>query len=224
MSALAIRDDEVIQGSLSRRFFEGDEPTVLSEIYQEECNIVAWRRDLATDLQSVVDEFLASNSGFQVSMTLSPQEAFEPIHKALGGSELTVPLSEDIARLVDMFCCLFDLGKAGLRITVLDKAMCPKFHVDKVPCRLVTTYQGAATEWLPHNVINRSKLGHGSEGKPDDKSGLFSGVDDVQQLCCGDVALLKGECWDGNEGAGLVHRSPSLPEGERRLLLTLDMS
>ncbi|WP_297291060.1 DUF1826 domain-containing protein [Oceanicoccus sp.] len=33
---------------------------------------------------------------------------------------------------------------------------------------------------------------------------------------------MKGELWEGNEGAGLVHRSPSLSAGERRLLLTLD--
>jgi hypothetical protein len=34
--------------------------------------------------------------------------------------------------------------------------------------------------------------------------------------------LLKGERWQGNEGRGLVHRSPPLVAGERRLLLTLD--
>lgn len=28
--------------------------------------------------------------------------------------------------------------------------------------------------------------------------------------------------WQGNEGAGLVHRSPQLPNDNRRLLLTLD--
>jgi hypothetical protein len=157
-------------------------------------------------------------------MTLSPQDALAPIHQALGGSELTAPLGEDIAELVDMFCCLFDLGNVGLRLTILDKAMCPRFHVDNVPCRLVTTYQGSGTQWLPHNVVDRSKLGHGSDGKPDEHSGLFPKLGDIQQLTSGDVALLKGELWEGNEGAGLVHRSPLLSAGERRLLLTLDMT
>lgn len=222
MSSLAVSNDETNQSPISRRFLEGDKPAIFSDIYQQDCNIVAWRRELEPGLQQVVDEFLKSNRGFQASMTLSPQDAFASVYKALGSSELTAPLSEDIAELVDMFCCLFDLGQAGLRITALDKAMCPKFHVDKVPCRLVTTYQGAATEWLPHNVIDRSKLGHGSEGKADEESGLFPELNDIQQLTFGDVALLKGELWEGNEGAGLVHRSPSLSAGERRLLLTLD--
>jgi hypothetical protein len=35
---------------------------------------------------------------------------------------------------------------------------------------------------------------------------------------------LKGERWEGNENAGLVHRSPVLLSGERRLILTLDFS
>lgn len=133
-------------------------------------------------------------------------------------------LSQDIGELVDIFCCLFDLERVGLRLTALDKAMCPKFHVDKVPGRLVTTYRGTATEWLPHSSVNRSKLGHGSEGKADAESGLFKSQDDIQCLNFGDVALLKGERWEGNEGAGLVHRSPALEKGERRLLLTLDFN
>lgn len=131
-----------------------------------------------------------------------------------------------------MFCCLFDLGSAGLRLTALDRAMCPRFHVDKIPCRLVTTYQGIATEWLPHHHVDRSKLGAGSEGKSDEQSGLFQNLEDIQRLHQGEVALLKGEGWEGNEGAGLVHRSPAMPViadsvkmhavSERRLLLTLD--
>lgn len=224
MSSLAISPNETSQNLIIRRFLEGDTPAALSDIYQEDCNIVAWRRDPALEIQSVVNDFLIATSSFQVSMTLSPQDAFVLIHEALGGSGLMTPLSEDIAELVDMFCYLFDLSKVGLRLTALDRAMCSKFHVDKVPCRLVTTYQGPATECLPHNVVNRSKLGHGSAGKPDEQSGLFPDMGDIKQLKSGDVALLKGELWEGNEGAGLVHRSPSLSAGERRLLLTLDMS
>ena len=102
--------------------------------------------------------------------------------------------------------------------------MCPRFHVDRVPCRLVTTYAGKATQWLAHDRVDRSKLGPGSEGKPDAESGLYTNVEDIQQLQQGDVALLKGECWEGNEGAGLVHRSPQLTAGTGRLLLTLDFT
>ncbi|GAL13442.1 hypothetical protein JCM19233_4444 [Vibrio astriarenae] len=36
--------------------------------------------------------------------------------------------------------------------------------------------------------------------------------------------LLKGESWYNNENMGLVHRSPAVPDGECRLLLTMDFS
>ena len=81
-----------------------------------------------------------------------------------------------------MFCYLFDLKRAGLRLTSLNNAMCPRFHVDGVPCRLVTTYQGIATEWLPHGIADRSKLGRGNQGKSDEQSGLFNNAADIKKL------------------------------------------
>jgi hypothetical protein len=157
-------------------------------------------------------------------MILTPANAADVVHQALGGSELTSALSENIAELVDIFCCLFDLERVGLRLTALDKAMCPRFHVDRVPARLVTTYQGIATEWLSNGSVDRTKLGQGNNGKVDEESGIFQTDDDINQLTSGDVALLKGESWEGNEGGGLVHRSPSVEQGEKRLLLTLDFN
>ena len=53
-------------------------------------------------------------------------------------------------------------------------------------------------------------------------SGLFLSETDIENLQSGQVALLKGERWEGNEGAGLVHRSPDLDKGARRFLLSLD--
>jgi len=71
--------------------------------------------------------------------------------------------------------------------------------------------------------VDRSKLGRGSKGLSDLESGLYRGAGDIEQLQRGDVALLKGELWEGNETAGLVHRSPAVSPGESRLLLTLDI-
>lgn len=100
--------------------------------------------------------------------------------------------------------------------------MCPRFHVDKVPCRLITTYYGIATQWLPQYLVDRTKLGAGCSGKTDEDSGLLLEPNAIQQLEAGQVALLKGENWLNNQNAGLVHRSPQPGEGEKRLLLTLD--
>ena len=206
-----------------RRVAQCVRPTILADIYNEENNITVWQRNLPEQLQSSVNDFLAVNPTYERNLTVTAKSAFSSVSDMLG-ADSQPELSEDITELVDMFCYLFDLKRAGLRLAVLDRAMCPRFHVDNVPCRLVTTYQGIATEWLPHQVVNRKKLGAGNAGLPDDQSGLFMNKGDIQQLKSGDVALLKGELWEGNENAGLVHRSPALVKGERRLLLTLDFS
>ena len=216
-------DSQIAREVKVRRPIQGIEPTVLTNVYQEETNIVIWQRQLSPALQNSVNAFLQSQPDFQASMTVTPQTVLSSIAEVMGGDGQS-ELSENIAELVDIFCCLFDLRRTGLRLTALNRAMCPKCHVDRVPCRLVTTYQGAATEWLPHKSVNREKLGMGSQGKPDSESGLYQNQQEIQKLGCGDVALLKGELWEGNENAGLVHRSPAVSVNQHRLLLTLDFS
>ena len=206
---------------LNRCASEGCNPEVLTDIYREETNIVIWQRELSDTLKNSVDSFLKSKPTFAATMTATPESVFESVSKSLNDTN-QLELCENIAELVDMFCLLFELKQVGLRLAVLDGAMCPRFHVDKVPCRLLTTFQGIATEWLPNDSVNREKLGGGSSGELDEHSGLYENPHNIQRLSSGDVALLKGESWEGNENAGLVHRSPALTEGERRLLLTLD--
>jgi hypothetical protein len=203
-----------------RHMVQDNHPTVFSDIYQSEINISIWQRKLATTLQNSVKTFLSLNPTFQSKMILTPQDALSRVSKSFNNNMAEV--SEDIAELVDMFCYLFELKEVAMRLKVLDQAMCPKFHVDRVPCRLVTTYQSKASEWLPHEVLDHTKLGWASNGLPDSKSGLYQSESDIQQMDCGDVALLKGTLWEGNENAGLVHRSPVLPANVKRLVLTLD--
>ncbi len=217
ISAIKATNDDV----KIRRAAQGREPLILADFYQEDVNIVTWQRDLSESLQQTVKELLETKPAFQANLTVTPESVFDDMQKAFGDSEQT-ELSQNIAELVEMFCSLFELTHAGLRLTALDKAMCPKFHVDRVPGRLVTTYQGVATEWLPHEIVDRTKLGVGSKGLPDNESGIYQQYDNIQQLNCGDVAILKGENWHDNDDAGLVHRSPALIVDKHRLLLTLD--
>ncbi|UOE84802.1 DUF1826 domain-containing protein [Vibrio splendidus] len=212
-----------LKGQVSHKpcFSASEQPTVLADIYQSDINIAVWQRQFDEDLTMAISEFIASNPNFSKSISLSPDNAFDKLEFATGETA-SKALLENMAELVDMFCCLFDLEEVGLRLAVLNKAMCPRFHFDQVPCRLVTTYHGVATQWLPNESVDRSKLGRGSNGQLDSISGLYAHESDIQQMVSGDVALLKGESWSGNENVGLVHRSPVTSSDETRLLLTLD--
>lgn len=209
------------QASQNLCFSASEEPTVLSDIYKTGINIAIWQRNFDEELTDEINEFIALNPKFSKSISLSPDNAFEKLEFATDGTA-SKALLDNMAELVDMFCCLFELEEVGLRLAVLNQAMCPRFHFDQVPCRLVTTYHGTATQWLPNYSVDRSKLGRGSNGQPDSASGLYSHEPDIKQLSSGDVALLKGERWSGNENSGLVHRSPVTSPDDTRLLLTLD--
>ncbi|MCG9784083.1 DUF1826 domain-containing protein [Vibrio brasiliensis] len=198
-------------------------PGILTEIYQPQYNLALWKRTLTADLTTNIEQLLQEQSHLALVQTVTPDDAAQWIKSKLEGYACADALGEDIALIVDMFCCLFDVREAGLRLTALDTPMCPKFHVDHVPCRLVSTYVGTATQWLNNDDVDRTKLGAGSLGQPDHVSGLIKNGDVIQQMQPGDVALLKGSGWEGNEETGLVHRSPQRLNDERRLLLTLDL-
>jgi len=203
---------------------KSDIPTVFTDIYRDAHNTAIWQRDLPSNLQLEVKDLLDSNKPLQIALMVAPQNCQAVMSEALQNFENTDALIEDITKLVDMFCSLFDLKQAGLRLTALDRVMCPRFHVDKVPCRLVTTYLGCSTQWLPHEAVNRTKLGTGNNDLPDELSGTYRSAEDIQQLTNGDVALLKGAMWEDSEPISLVHRSPKPKPGESRLLLTLDFA
>ncbi|KVX01385.1 DUF1826 domain-containing protein [Shewanella frigidimarina] len=211
-----------LHNTIIRNSVQGKSLEVFPSIYQQETNIAIWQRVMPDELTSAVGEFLKTSTNKQAILKVNEQDVHEQLFSAFEPTAAVTVIADDIAQLVSMFCCLFGIEHAGLRLTILEHAMCPRFHVDRIPCRLITTYQGVATQWLEHAGVNRSKLGTGNQGLPDEQSGLISKPHNIQQLNCGDVALLKGEMWDEQQGAGLVHRSPPLAVGESRLLLTLD--
>ena len=196
-----------------RSVAQTETPGGLAEIYEETVNIAIWRRPALPLTQAIFrDGFFPS-----VAMNIQAEHVSVALDEKLPQFQQRRALIDDVAWLSEMFACLFELDQVGLRLTVLNKAMCPRFHVDHVPCRLLTNYVGPATEWLPESAVNRHCLGPSrAEMKPQ--------ADSVQRLQNGDVALIKGEGWIGNEGHGLVHRSPSVADGESRLLLSLDFA
>jgi hypothetical protein len=195
--------------------------SVLPRIYGSDTNLAIWRRNIAGECQSESAKWLERNPTLQLSLMASPETIQQSIISTLRVDQDS-PLVKDMAELVEMFCVLFELTRVGFRLTALQGQMCPKFHVDRVPCRLITTYVGIATEWLPNDKTDRSKLGAVMPGIENRQGGLYKQDRDIAQLNTGDVALFKGEAWEGNEGFGVVHRSPSVPDNTQRLLLTID--
>jgi len=191
-------------------------------IFNRDINISIWKRNLNSNILHASEILLIKNSDLQFSELINKNFSIDFLVDKIGVDEKLIPFYEDIQYLTKLFCELFDIRDAWLRIDAIDKPMCPRFHADHLKCRLVTTYYGPGTQWLPNSLVNRNKLGHGNNGLADDISGLFSKKSDIENLDVGDIGLLKGEAWVNNEGLGLVHRSPHIDSNYKRLYVTID--
>lgn len=197
----------------------GEDIDVLGEALRDEVNLAVWQRRLPEHLSGFATTLLAQGEPLAQALSIDlPDAEAEPALPGLLAGYSDIPgqaaFLADVAWLVQVYACLLDARSIGLRLRALDAAMCPRFHVDRVPLRLITSYAGPGSQWLREGTMSRQHLG-GPQALPAENAV-------VEQIGCGHVALLKGERWIGNEGRGLVHRSPPLPAGERRLLLTLD--
>jgi len=132
-------------------------------------------------------------------------------------------LLSEIGWLTRVYTDLLGCPSAALRIEVLDRPMCPRFHVDRTGIRLVCTWRGPGTEWLHDGWADRSRLGPGSRGLADEDSGLMLPGAEVGSIPTFAVGLLKGSLWQGNTGRGAIHRSPQIdPCDGPRVMLSLD--
>lgn len=197
-------------------YIQSPEPAVLAEILRDDINLAIWTRQFSPAIASFTDALLCRDDPLSESRVIELQGEEPPdlvgLAAAFAQCEGYAEFVEDVAWLIQAYGCLLGAERIGLRLRILDKAMCPRYHVDRVSVRLITTYAGRGSEWLEEGAMRRAGLGQaGSEP-----------VDAPHKLLAADVALLKGERWMSNEGRGITHRSPQARAGERRLIMTLD--
>ena len=189
-----------------------DDPVVFPEIFNEAVNFSVWQRELSVEIQRYAEYLARDHQHFSMLLVGGLPELQTELQSKLPEYDGKAAIMEDLLLISDMFQELFDLDEMGFRLAVLTSAMCPRFHVDRIPCRMLTTYCGPATQWCPQELATR-----------DEKNWVqVEDVNAAQQLKIGDVALLKGDAWTDNEGKGIVHRSPPANKDTPRLVLTLD--
>jgi hypothetical protein len=183
-------------------------PDVLAEVLREAVNLVIWDRSLPVHVQQFAERVTQLADPFAQSLVMDlDHKGVEPdlstlavAYRDLEGPEGFVA---DIAWLTKAFSYLVDARRIGIRLRLLDKAMCPRFHTDHVPLRRVTTYVGPGSLW--------------SDSKHKSLDACT-----IHQLPTGAVGILKGDAWEGNEQGAIVHCSPEVILGQRHLFLSLD--
>lgn len=187
--------------------------TDLAQVFDPFVNLVRLHRPLPPGLADCLDA--AHASGALGSGRRAVIDAGSPLPTGtlpeLPGRDT---VDADVQWLSELLADLTGCRRVGVRIEVLDRAMCPRWHVDRVALRLLCTWIGPATEWLDERCADRSRLG--SDDVMTDASG-------IGRAAAGDIVLLKGELWPGNAGRGVIHRSPHLDAAHRlRIVAAFD--
>lgn len=198
------------------------DPGDLVCVFEPNVQVVCLKREPILFIQRALDDLARAGtlgSGFRTTL---PADA--PLgENALPGLPDHGALQADIALLLELYADLLGCPAMGLRFEVVERAMCPRFHVDRVGIRLLCTYRGPATEWLEDVCADRSKLGGGPGRLSDEASGLIRDRARVGRAEPFDLVLLKGYAWPGNELVGAIHRSPAVPiELTPRVLVAID--
>jgi hypothetical protein len=198
----------------------GADSAVLHAIRRPGVTLAVWRRTVPAALAAFVDG--VSDMPSQVRCTVRPTGAAPGLAAALApvlpgpdfGQRLLV---NDLARLVRLFADATGAWSVAVRLERLDTDACRMFHADFVGIRLLCTYAGPGTQWVPNRSAVRAALGSG------DNAAICPRPEAIQALPRFAVGLFKGDAWPGNRGNGIVHRSPPVAgTGRTRLLACLD--
>ncbi|HEY4252040.1 MAG TPA: DUF1826 domain-containing protein [Roseomonas sp.] len=188
------------------------DPDVLLGILRPDTNLAIWHRGIPEGLSRGLAA-LAAAAPFTATVEDAPDPAVDALLAALP-HPAPLDLLLDIRRLATAFAAIADTG-GGVRIRLEGIAgpACHRWHADAVGLRLLCTYRGPGTEWLP--LVGGAPAARGL-----DPAALPATPGRIPR---GAVAILKGEAHPGNAGAGCIHRSPPAGPGARaRLLLCLD--
>jgi hypothetical protein len=122
-----------------------------------------------------------------------------PIAAAIARLGLTAPaLPAWILAAVERFAAITGADAVKLRAEITADVTCPKFHVDSVHVRLVSTLHGAGTEFAHRDEPSQ-----------------------IHRAGTGDLVLLKGRRHPTHTDT-VKHRSPPMATDERRVVLVLD--
>lgn len=131
---------------------------------------------------------------------VTPGDAAARAAEALAVLRLDCPaLAAAVAGLARSFLAQFGVPEASLRVEVVDTTSCPKFHCDNVRVRLVATCHGPGTEYV-----------------------FVAAPDAVHAAPTSALVFLKGHRHPAHADA-VLHRSPPVPPGGRRLCVILDV-
>jgi hypothetical protein len=187
---------------------------ILNEIHQKNKNIAVYERDCQF-LEQELSYAMTQQVSFKTNGSLD--EILERLAEYFQSNlSSCIALLEDIKNLTIIFAGISKSDSYRLYFNTVNHDMCRKFHTDINDLRLLCTYFGKGTLWVPEEAVSYGKL-------YDEKNIVDVDFKQVQQAKSGDVIILKGALYP--EANPILHRSPAIEKiREKRLLLRIDTS
>ncbi len=115
----------------------------------------------------------------------------------------------DMAQVCLTFCAVLQTDTVSFCLGT--KRGCKRYHIDNVPLRLLVTYAGKGTEWLPDDAADRRAMMNGAPNEA-----IVKDLAARRFMAPWDVAVFKGG------KSGLLHRTPDDAINTSSILLRLD--
>lgn len=116
---------------------------------------------------------------------------------------------DDMASVANLFCKIEKSD--SIKVWVGTNRGCSRYHVDNVPRRLLVTYEGKGTEWLPDDAADRAAY---TKGKSNEL--IVKDPSSKQFISEWDIAVFKGGA------GGLLHRTPDEALASPTVFMRLD--
>jgi hypothetical protein len=172
---------------------------VLRDIHKAETHLAVWRRALAPCL-----EWSGAASKFSGRRLWVLHADSLPALRAAASVDAGACVGADIALLAAEFFSAMECARIIVKLERIDDDACRKFHADYKTVRLITTYQGPGTQWIPgeETPVVTAK---------------------IAELNAGDVAMFKGRNYGAGAPPRILHRSPPITGANvTRLTLVID--
>jgi hypothetical protein len=194
-----------------------------ADLLQEGANILSVERTLEASVAEAMDD-VAQGEVFEHSATLdSRRPKLDALLEPIANPIARRFLEQDIAWLAESYGALLERRHLHGQLAVVAHDACRKLHVDNVTIRLLCTYAGPGTQWVPNEDVVRENLARIDVDLEEANRSVLRHADAVRQCKAGDVLLLKGEAFRRNRGFGAVHRSPPIAARDlRRLVFKID--
>ncbi|GAX75831.1 hypothetical protein CEUSTIGMA_g3274.t1 [Chlamydomonas eustigma] len=182
----------------------------LKDILKEDINVVHLQRSPALPaISSHLKALVTKNPGLSLKASIPVRNPEENVsqrllsgpswqRRSLGEDQAAIHyLHEDICSIVQSYGETLGSEEVDVKLQVLQSTMCPRWHADHVGVRLLCTYIGQGTWWIENRHVMRNWVLQEGELVP-----VVEGVDEehAQQVDTGDLLLLKGHKWPGNQG------------------------